>query len=139
MRRTASSHSSGLFSPPQQQDKLVAAQPRDGIAAPQHLLETVGDIDQHLVADLVAPGVVDRLEAVEIKIANGHQRLRTARLRNGLYQTVGKKHPVGQLGQRIVIGHLRQLLFLILDAPDVGEHRDIVGQLAAGVMYRRDR
>ena len=47
--------------------EFVAGKPRDQVAGPGQLLERRSDHPQHLVADVIAVTVVDRLEAVELQ------------------------------------------------------------------------
>ncbi len=49
-----------------QHDELLAAGAHDDVVRADVLDEQVGDADQHLVADVVAEVVVDRLEVVEV-------------------------------------------------------------------------
>jgi hypothetical protein len=56
----------GVVDAGQQQDELVAAEPRDGVALAHALAEPRGDATQQGVADGVAKAVVDLLEAVEV-------------------------------------------------------------------------
>ena len=48
--------------------ELVAAQPRQHVAAPHPGAQEGGDLLEHLVARQVAAGVVDHLELVEVEI-----------------------------------------------------------------------
>ena len=49
-----------------EQGELVAAEAGDGVGAAQHLLEAPAHLDQQAVALVVAEGVVDVLELVEV-------------------------------------------------------------------------
>ena len=58
----------GLLEPVGDQDgELVAAEPADQVAVPDRGAQPRGDLDQQVVARLVAGDVVDRLEAVEVE------------------------------------------------------------------------
>ena len=50
----------------EQQQELVAADPGHHVLAARHRLQALADLLEHEVADRVAVGVVDRLEAVEV-------------------------------------------------------------------------
>ena len=63
----------------QQDHKLIAAFARYSVAFPHHAREAAGDVAQHEVAGVMAQGVVDQLEAVEIEEQEGHVTLLTAR------------------------------------------------------------
>ena len=51
----------------QQDRELVTTEPGDGIRAAQTLTQQVGDVDDQLVARLVAERVIDGLEMVEVE------------------------------------------------------------------------
>ena len=50
----------------QQHGELVAAEPRERVAAPERAAQPLGDVAQQPVAVVVAERVVDLLEAVEV-------------------------------------------------------------------------
>jgi hypothetical protein len=50
----------------QQHRELIAPQARDGVDLPERGLESLADLDQQLVAVVVAEGVVDLLEPVQV-------------------------------------------------------------------------
>ena len=52
--------------PAQQHRELVAAEPREHVAAPQRAAQPLGDVAQEPVAVVVAERVVDLLEPVEV-------------------------------------------------------------------------
>src|SRR3712207_9345157 len=62
-------------------------------------LQPVRDCHQQLVADLVAEGVVDPLEAVEVQVAQADPAIGEDQV-----QVIGDHHAVGQAGQRVVGG-----------------------------------
>ena len=66
-------------------DELVAADPRDGVARPDDRLEPSRNALQHLVAGVVTADVVDLLEAVEV---DDHQRKRVRRAAGALERLV---------------------------------------------------
>ena len=49
----------------------VAGQATDNVAGAQPVTQAIGDSLQHLVADAVAEGIVDTLEAIEIEQQQG--------------------------------------------------------------------
>ena len=80
-----------------------------------------GDFDQQLVAHVVAGGLVEDLEVVEI---DEQQRPFSPAARAAgerLLQTVEEQATVGQLGQGIVIGEVLDLLFGRLALGDVDQ------------------
>ena len=93
-----------------QQDELVATDARQGVLAVQAGAQARGDGAQQLVAHVMAKGVVDRLETIQI---DEHHRQTTADridLADRLADAVGQENTVGQAGQVVVQGQLSQLL-----------------------------
>jgi hypothetical protein len=58
----------------QDREELVAAVPREDVAAPECGLHSAGSSAQHLVTDGVPERVVDELEAVEVDVQQRHRR-----------------------------------------------------------------
>ena len=58
--------------------ELVAAEPRERVAAPQRVAQPLGDVAQQPVAVVVAERVVDLLEAVEVDQQQADQSRRAA-------------------------------------------------------------
>jgi hypothetical protein len=90
----------------QENGELVAAEPRDSVAGPNSSPEPVSDVDQRQIADVVPPGVVDRLEAIEVEEHHGDLLLTPGRPGQRVLNTIPEQRPVGQIGQRIVQGLL---------------------------------
>jgi hypothetical protein len=83
-----------------QQHELVAADARDRGALRRMVFDPARDLDQQVVADVVAIGVVDGFEAVEVD-QHGHERaVGRAELADCLLQPI----PVEQIRQRIAPG-----------------------------------
>jgi hypothetical protein len=81
----------------QDDDELVAAQTRHGIAFADAGFHARRDLDQELVADIMTQGVVEGLEVVEVE---QHQRRRGAMPRAGgqrLAQAIEHQAAIGQL------------------------------------------
>ncbi len=70
----------------------------------QHGADAVGDLAEQVVADVVAPGVVDQLEAVDVEEEQGDVGAVAAGPGEGLLQVVEQERPVGEAGQRVVEG-----------------------------------
>ena len=85
------------------------------------------DMPQELIAHLMAEGVIDPAEVVEVDEERGHQLLISA----GLFQRVGQallvRQAVRQPGEAVVVG---QLPHLIQHARVGQRHRRLVGQPA---------
>src|SRR5690606_13893406 len=91
----------------QQQEEFVPTLPRQGGAVPRHQnLQAAGDVPQQFVPHLVAHGVVDVLELVEVE-KQQRQRLAGALHQvQGLLEAGGEGGPVGQSGEHVEIGQL---------------------------------
>ena len=89
--------------------ELLPADPRDELAGARRRRQVAADVGQDPVADLMAVGVVDGLEVVEVEddegqevpVAPGALDLAVEALREGA--------PVRQAGERVGLGQPRQL------------------------------
>ncbi|WRL63368.1 hypothetical protein U6N30_27080 [Blastococcus brunescens] len=88
----------------QQDGELVPAEPGDGVALPQHRLQSRAHLAEQLVAVGVAQGVVDLLEAVQVDQQQGDLAVRPAGGGESLVEAVAQQLPVGQTGQGVVRG-----------------------------------
>src|SRR3546814_9055257 len=97
-------------------DLLIAAESGDGVARAHGDGEPLGQLDEELVAALVAEGVVDRLEAIDVE---EQQRRARAVVTTALYRrgyALHQEGPVGELGERVVEGLPLQSLGGLVDA-----------------------
>ena len=108
-----------------QDGELVAAEPRGGVARPQHAGQARGHRAQQLVAGGVAHGVVDRLEAVEVEEEDGERRRVAAEARERLAEAVDEQGAVGQAGEVVVHRLVREPC---LEALALDGQRDRVAQ-----------
>ena len=122
----------------EQDDELVSAEAGDGVAVGCAGGEPPGDLDQQLVADVVAAGLVEDLEIVEIDEQERPFSPAAPAARQRLLQTVQEQATVGQLGQGIVVGQMLDLLFRRLALGDVDQRADVVGYFATLAPDRRD-
>jgi hypothetical protein len=76
--------------------ELVTAEAANRIGFPHQPAEPPGHLAENAIADLVAKGVVDVLEAVEIDEQHGQSCLVTVRTLHGLVQSVAEQQAVGQ-------------------------------------------
>ncbi len=60
-----------LAGPGQQDDKLVPAQPGHRVAGPERVLKRLGDHLDHLVAAIMAKGVIEGFQPVDIRVQEG--------------------------------------------------------------------
>jgi len=84
--------------------ELVAAEAGEGVGEPDGAAEIVGDVPEELVADVVAVGVVDELEAVEIDHEEGGAGVVDLGLLNGGGEAILKETLVGKAREVIVEG-----------------------------------
>ncbi len=61
-------------------------------------------MDEEFVTGLVADGVVDRLEAVQVDEEDGGASVAAAAAGQGLADAAGEQGAVGQVGERVVLG-----------------------------------
>ena len=87
---------------------------------------------QDAVAHVVAEGVVDRLESVEVAEAQGHRPARPGRRGQGVLHPVVEERPVGQAGELVVEGQVAEVglegvTLAVRGLEGVGVHLDLVG------------
>jgi len=86
----------------QQDRELVAAKPSDGVLLAEQLAQAGADLAQDLVAVVMAEGVVDLLEAIEVEQHHGQPVPGARGAVDGLLGARPEEHAVGQPGQRVV-------------------------------------
>jgi hypothetical protein len=101
--------------------EFVAADARDGVAAPDHAGEPLGDLPDQLVAGGVAIGVVDRLEAIEVDQQHRQALAGPAEMGEFLVQPEVEGAPVRQQRQLVLPGQALDLAFA---------ERDLLGRAA---------
>ncbi len=121
-----------------QGDELVTAEPGDHLAgAGRAALQPVGDLDQQPVPRRVPEAVVDRLETVEVEVA---QAVAVASgPAEGLLQPLEEQRPVGQAGQGVVGGLVAQAQVQQSTFGGVLHQRQLVLRLPVGVAQQRHR
>ncbi|KAF5057496.1 hypothetical protein DSECCO2_356120 [anaerobic digester metagenome] len=109
----------------EQHRELVAAHAGHGIHAAQAGRQALGHLLQQVVAGLVAQGVVDSLEAVEVDHEHGESVLGVAALaRHGPVQALQEEDAVGKLRQVVAQGLLGQLRLVSLALGNVAEDEE---------------
>ena len=88
----------------QQDGEFIPPLARQGVAIAQAFAHTRRKLPQKLVANGMAIGVVDQLEAIKIEKHHGQFFFAAARLDNGHFQAVHEQVAIGQPGQQIVQG-----------------------------------
>ena len=96
---------------------------------------TLGDFDQQQVAEVMAVGIVDRLEAVQVHEQHGEPAIVADRLLDRLLQAVVESMRLGSLVRVVVQGQLDQLA--VGSCEGGGEHRGTC--LQARVQHRDDQ
>ncbi len=114
--------------------ELVSAEPGRGVAVPDRGLEAVGGLDEQFVTGLVADGVVDGLEAVEVDEEHGRAAVGGTAAGQGLLDALGEQRAVGQVGERVVLGVVLQLR---LEAHAFGHVPAVEDQAAVVAVDRR--
>ena len=95
----------------QQQHKFIAPQAANGVRPPGHLLQLLGDVQEHAIARLVAPAVIDLFEAIQIEVEQPHGATIALGRRYGLLHPVFEQEAIGQTRQGIVQGHVLHAVF----------------------------
>ncbi len=85
-----------------QDDELVPGDPRERVPRAQQRAQAPRHGDQQRVTDRVPVGVVDVLEAVEVREQHRGLRVRTLGPFAGVLQPLLQQHPVGKPGQGVV-------------------------------------
>ena len=108
----------------QQERELVATEPRHQVGRAQPVVEECRHLDQEVVADPVAEGVVDVLEVVQVEHQQGAARSVADTVVDVSGQVLVEAAAVGQPGERVVLGEEGQLPLVAVplgDVHDVGE------------------
>ena len=90
--------------------ELVAALPAHAVAAADCLFQAPRHLLQYSIAGDMTEGVVDGLEVVQIEKQHRHRPLLASGIDNRMLAAVARQHPVGQAGQRIMMGEKGNLL-----------------------------
>ena len=92
-----------------QDRELVASEAGDGVARAHDRREQPGCPQQDAVTDVVAEGVVDRLESVEVSEAEGDRPPRSGCRGQGVLNPVVEERTVGQPGELVVEGQMAKV------------------------------
>ena len=103
--------------------EFVAAEPGRHVGLLETAAQALGDALEQLVADRMAERVVDALELVDVDIEHRQLLARPYRLER-LFQPLAKQDPVRQVGQRVVMRQMGDLLVGALALGDVLDGRD---------------
>ena len=145
--RSAISKASASSTTSHEHDELVAAQARHGVRRAHRVVQARADLDEQLVARLMAERVVDRLELVDVEQQHGDGRLEALGAREGLLDAVEEQRAVRQARQRVVqrlVAHHRlRALAVQRGGEQVGDGLQPLALLAgegadAGVVHGED-
>jgi hypothetical protein len=119
--------------------EFIAALAADRVGVADTAREPQRNALQQLVAHQVAERVVDCLEAVQIEEQQRDAVALAGGVGEGLLQAVVEKRPVGQAGQRVVMGQEGDARLGGLAFGDIGKNRHVMGQASALVAHGADR
>ncbi|MNT28432.1 hypothetical protein D3C72_1641190 [compost metagenome] len=111
-------------------DEFVAAKAGHGVGFAHAAHQAGGDLGQELVAHVVAQGVVEVFEVIEVDEQQGAEVLGALAGGDGALQAVQQQAAVGQAGEGVEEGQALDFLFCALAVCDVhgeamGHHRAI--------------
>jgi len=86
--------------------EFIAADARHGNVLGHAAAQAVGDAFEQRIAELVPERVVDVLEVVEVEVEHREPAI-GAQVGDRLSQTFAQQHAVGQIGQSVVMRHMR--------------------------------
>jgi len=87
----------------QQEQKLIPAVAADSVRAANDRLQTSSDRLKKLVAHLMAEGVVDVFEAIEVQKQHGEACAATMGERNRLTEPIVQEPPIRQVGEHVAL------------------------------------
>lgn len=117
-----------------QRRELVASQAGGGVPGAHGCGQAPGGLDEEFVARLVADGVVDLLEAVEVDEEDGRAAVGGAAASQREADPLGEQGAVGQVGERVVFGVVLQLC---LQAHPFGDVPAVEDEAAVVAVDRR--
>ena len=121
-----------------QHDEFISTEAPDRVAGAKRGAEPRGQPDQQQVADIVAAGVVDELEVVEVKEHDRERPTRAAGATEGVLKPVEEQRAVGKARQRIMAGAVGERLGCELAIGDVSDRDRDQAPLFAGQRRQRD-
>ncbi|MDT4836609.1 hypothetical protein FQZ97_703160 [compost metagenome] len=123
--------------PFEHEHEFVAAEAGQGVLLAHMAAQALGHLLQQLVAHIVAEGVVEILEVVQIDEQQGAVQLVASALRQGMLQAVEQQAAVGQAGEQVVEGQAVDLREVLLVLADVGGDAAQGIDAAVGVAQRQ--
>ena len=112
--------------------KFVAAQPRNEIRLSETTAEASGHGFQQLIADRMAECVVYALEMIKIEVQQ-RQVLALMNPLERLVELLAEQHPIGQVGERIVVRQVRDAVIRTLPLRYVLDHAEQILRFSASL------
>ena len=100
--------------------ELVSAEASHRVFAAHAAPNPVGQLHQHAIAQAVAKGVVDRLEAVQIEVEDCEAAPLSRGVRDGQAQAIVEEALVRQPCQLVVVREAAEVLLLLLHGRERG-------------------
>ena len=94
-------------------DEFLAAQPTEQIAAADDAAQPIGEALEHEIADVVAIGVVDALEMVDVENHQRQRRAAHARVLDHRREMALEEAAIVEAGQRVEQRQLDRLLHVL--------------------------
>ncbi len=111
----------------QHDDELVPAEPRDGVAGADRALDALADDGEQRVARLVAEGVVDEVEVIDVEEQDGDRGVAPQVPRERVSEAVEQEGAVREAGERVVQRFALQEILRPPELRDVLDLRDETG------------
>ena len=99
----------GIPDGPLHDDEFIPAHPCDRVGVAHQPAQPPRDDLQELVAGEMAKGIVHGLELIEIKVVHRHYFLAVNPVAQRLFEPLVQQHPIGEIGERVVVGHIFDL------------------------------
>ena len=106
--------------------ELIATRSPNGVFAAHAGAQTLRDVFQQLVADLVTQHIIDFLELIQIQIKQRGRSAATGGVLEGLFEAIHEQPPVCEVGERVIEREPLHLFLTALDVGDVSELDDEV-------------
>ncbi len=82
--------------------------------------------------------IVNRLEAIQVEITDRQHFVAAVSPAEGLLQAVRKQDAVGQLGERVMIGRMLEMILLLFQLGNVREQAHVVADLMVFPVHAED-
>ena len=122
----------------QQDHELVTAQARHDVRGAHGLAQAARHFDEHGVTQVVAQAVVDLLEAVQVQEHHGHEVAFAFGRGQAELELLLQHVAVGQAGQRVVQGHVLDLVLGFAARGHVVGHHQVAALRAVLAAHFRD-